>query len=142
MKQEPSKKTSPFAAFQSKPAQLKTEKDSANSSKDTNGKEKKVSPKKSSPKTNQTSSKAQQGKSSIASFFAKPTTSTASKPDKSIQKIAAKVERVDIKDEPVVDKTNDTKTTQKRPHSNTSGEPTATNILRFVFKLILSLFSV
>ncbi|XP_031622883.1 DNA polymerase delta subunit 3 [Contarinia nasturtii] len=119
----PPKKANPFGTFQSKASQSKEAKpDSASSSKDAKVKEEKVSPKQSSPKKKQPPSKAQQGKSSISSFFAsKPTSSNASKADKLVADATVKVEKVQIKDEPVdVNTTNDTKATQKRPHSNAS----------------------
>lgn len=65
--------------------------------------------------------KSQQGKSSIASFFAsKPSTSTTTKAEISVLEATAKIEKVKIKDEPITVDSNGTKNTQKRPHSNAS----------------------
>lgn len=117
---DPPKKANPFGAVQSKPVPSKeTKTTEASGSKDTKVKEEPVSPKK-----NQAPSKPQQGKSSIASFFGKSTSSNASKTNKSVADATVKIENVKIKDEPVEVKepTNETKATQKRPHSNASGK--------------------
>lgn len=125
------KPSNPFG-FNSKPQpkEVKTEKGSGGSVKDVPVKvekksPQKTSPQKASPKKNQTSktTKAPQGKpSSIASFFAKPSTSSAPKADKSVSEAASKIERVKIKDEPVETTANDSKNANKRPHSNASGK--------------------
>lgn len=122
---EPPKKTNALGFSQSKPAQSKTAepvKNSSGSSKDAKLKEEKSSPKKQSPKKNQPPSKAQNAKS-IASFFgSKPSTSSKTKADKSVAEAASKIESVKIKDEPIEATPSDSKGTQKRPLSNTSGE--------------------
>lgn len=132
IKKEPAPVKKPsnlFGTVQSKPQpkDVKAGKDSGSHSKDVTVKEEKKSPTKSSPKKSQPAktSKAPQGKSSIASFFAKPSTSstsTASKVNKSVFEAAAKIESVKIKDEPVETTVNDSKNAIKRPHSNASGE--------------------
>lgn len=120
------KSTNMFAAAQSKsksPTNVKKENDSA---KDTiKIKEEKTSPKK-SPKKNQPAGKGQQGKasSSISSFFGKPSTSSAPSkvPDKSVSEAASKIEKVQIKDEPVETVKKETANTNKRQLSNASGK--------------------
>lgn len=124
---EPQKKSNLFGFAQSKPGQAneaKTDKNSTSSKiKDTKVKDEKLSPKKQSPKKSQPPPKSQQGKSSIASFFgSKPSTSNVTKTEKSVSEATSKIEKVKIKDEPVEGTPNGTNGTQKRPHSNTSGE--------------------
>lgn len=126
---EPPKKSNPFGMTSSKPAdkkEIKAEQKVTESSKDIKVKEEKTSPKKQSPKKSQPSQqlKAQPGKS-IASFFgSKPSTSTSNavKVNSSVVEATSKIENVKIKDEPVEATANGTKNTQKRSHSNTSGE--------------------
>lgn len=124
VKKEPTVSKNPtniFASAQPKPQTT----NSANNSKDVKVKEEKTSPKQ-SPKKNQPaakpSAKAQQGKtsSSIASFFAKPSTSTTH--DKSISNAAKKIEKVQIKDEPADTVKRETANTNKRQLSNASGK--------------------
>lgn len=142
MKKEPEvpkKPSNPFG-FNSKPQSndVKTEKSSGSNLKEVQVKEEKKSPQKTSPRKNQSSkaTKAPPGKpSSIASFFAKPSTSSAPKADKSVSEAAAKIESVKIKDEVIVKDevaaANDSKNANKRPHSNASGK----------YQSILNLFS-
>lgn len=126
VKKEPAaakKPTNIFAAAQSK-AKSPMKKES-NSEKDSP----KIKEEKTSPKKNQAagkaSAKAQPGKpSAITSFFAKPSTSNvASKMhDKSISDAASKIEKVQIKDEPIGKAKNETTNANKRQLSNTSGK--------------------
>lgn len=148
VKKEPTVAKKPsniFGAAQSKPSStkdVKNESGSANSSKDVKVKEEKTSPK-FSPKKNQPaakpSAKGQQGKSSssIASFFAKPSTSSvpSTKHDKSISDAASKIEKVQIKDEPIEKVKNETTNTNKRQHSKSSGKSTHT--IDFAWHLLI-----
>lgn len=125
----PAKKSSNFfGAVASKSMQPKDVKPDKDVSKDVKVKDEKTSPSKvktQSPKKGQAPAKtvkSQQGKSSIASFFAsKPSTSTTTKAEISVLEATAKIEKVKIKDEPITVDSNGTKNTQKRSHSNTSG---------------------
>lgn len=121
-----------FGTVQSKPQLTKDVKNESNSaSNSANVKKEKISPNRSPGKKNQAAAKPtgkmQQGKSSssIASFFGKKP-STASAPstthDKSVSDAAAKIEKVKIKDEPIVDVKSEPTNTSKRYLSNASGK--------------------
>lgn len=126
---EPQKKQikSFFGASTSK-SEPKTETiTSTSTSKSKEIKQEKISPRKESPKKNQSKSHKQtQGKSSIATFFSsKPTANgtKASSSDKAISQATIDIEKVEIKDEPVVSPVlNSSKSSLKRSHLNTSGE--------------------
>lgn len=137
IKKEPEvakKSTNIFGAAQSKPQpkDVKTEKDSGNTSKDIKVKEEKKSPTKSSPKKNQPA-KGAKAPPGIASFFAsKPSTSKVANVEKSTSKVAnveksiseatSKIENVKIKEEPTKSTADETKNSSKRSHSNVSGK--------------------
>lgn len=110
----PKKPANPFG-FKSKPQPKEAEidKKTVNGLKDLKIKDEKISPKKNQPvKT----TKAAQGKSSIASFFAKPSTSSTPRVEKLAPEAARKVESVEIKKDAIHSEV------KKRPHSNTSGK--------------------
>lgn len=138
VKKEPTvakKATNMFANVQSKPqstSDVKKESDTANNTKEAAKiKEEKTSPKKSQP-FGKPSAKVQPGKasSSIVSFFGKPSASSASSKthDKSISDAASKIEKVQIKDEPMENVKNEPINTFKRQLSNASGKSTQTII--------------
>lgn len=149
VKKEPEvKKTSSnfFGAGQSKPQsakKVKNESGSAGNSKEINVKTEKTSPNRSPTKKNnqsaaKPSSKTQQGKSSasIASFFGK-NQSTSSAPsrthDKSVLDATSKIEKVQIKDEPVESVKNEPTNTSKRYLSNASGKNTRAHTISFTY---------
>lgn len=116
---EPPKKTNIFGAAQSKSAQSKSKSNQTNVEKNDSGsedvkvKQETSSPKKQSPKKQ---APAKQNKSSIASFFgSKPSTSNASKTNKSVSEATKKIESVKIKEEVNDTAPSDAKSSQKRP---------------------------
>lgn len=139
---EPKKKApnSLFGPPKPKP-EIKSESTSPSSSKDVKSVQSVKSPKKESPKKNQSAAKVTkqpQGKSSIATFFNKPTSSSSNKKpqDKSVAEATVKIEQVKLKEEP--ETSNGTANASKNPHkrnlSNASGKQT--NLYPFEANLI------
>lgn len=138
---EPQKKsTNLFSATASKSLESKDTKLDTKITKDVKVKDEKTSPSnKQSPKKSQApakTAKPQQGKSSIASFFSsKPSTTASTKPEKMVSEATAKIEKVQIKDEPVESASSESKNTQKRPYSNSSGmQENSINIVLLIDK--------
>lgn len=117
----PKKAANPFGAVSLKPQPKEAEidKKAVNGLKDLKIKDENSSPKKNQPVKN---AKAPQGKSSIASFFAKPSTSSTPRTEKLAPDAPPKIESVDIKKDTIQSKVENGTKIQKRPHPNTSGK--------------------